>query len=73
MSAPEQRCSQAVPIREERVRLAELALKVEHANLVLLDEVEASLLGLLDGQVIGGDDLMWALTTPMKCQLTYSV
>lgn len=42
------------------------ALEVEHANLVLLDEAEGGLRELLDGQVVGTDDLMRALTTPMK-------
>ncbi|TAM55733.1 MAG: type II toxin-antitoxin system Phd/YefM family antitoxin [Paraburkholderia sp.] len=42
------------------------ALEVEHANLVLLDEAEAGLRELLDGQVVGNDELMRALTTPMK-------
>lgn len=42
------------------------ALEVEHANLVLLDEAEAGLRELLDGQVVGIDDLMRALTTPAK-------
>ena len=42
------------------------ALEVEHANLVLLDEAEAGLRELLDGQVVGNDELMRALTTPTK-------
>jgi prevent-host-death family protein len=42
------------------------ALEVEHANLVLLDEAEASLSELVDGRVVGTDDLMGALTAPMK-------
>lgn len=42
------------------------ALEAEHASLVFLDEAEAGLRELLDGQVVGTDDLMRALTTPMK-------
>ncbi len=42
------------------------ALEVEHANLVLLDEAETGLRELLDNQVVGADDLMRALTTPIK-------
>lgn len=42
------------------------ALEVEHANLVLLDEAEAGLHELLDGQLVGNDELMRALTTPTK-------
>lgn len=42
------------------------ALEAEHANLVLLDAAEAGLRELLDDQVVGTDDLMRALTTPMK-------
>lgn len=42
------------------------ALEAEHANLVLLDEAEAGLHELLDGQVVGSDELMRALTTPTK-------
>jgi prevent-host-death family protein len=42
------------------------ALEMEHANLVLLDEAETGLREVLDGQLIGADDLMQALTTPIK-------
>jgi len=42
------------------------ALEVEHANLVLLDEAEAGLHELLDGQLVGNDELMRALTTSTK-------
>jgi prevent-host-death family protein len=42
------------------------ALEAEHANLVLLDEAEAGLRELLDGRSVSADELMRALTTPMK-------
>ncbi|MEJ8797074.1 type II toxin-antitoxin system Phd/YefM family antitoxin [Trinickia caryophylli] len=42
------------------------ALEIEHANLVLLDEAEAGLRELLDGQVVGNDELLRALTTSTK-------
>jgi hypothetical protein len=42
------------------------ALEVEHANLVLLDEAETGLREVLDGLLVGADDLMRALTTPIK-------
>jgi prevent-host-death family protein len=42
------------------------ALEVEHANLVLLDEAETGLREVLDGHLVGADDLMRALTTPNK-------
>jgi prevent-host-death family protein len=42
------------------------AFEMEHANLVLLDEAETGLREVLDGHLIGADDLMRALTTPIK-------
>ncbi len=42
------------------------ALEAEHANLVLLDEAEAGLRELMDGQSVSADELMRALTAPMK-------
>ena len=42
------------------------ALEAEHSSLVLLDDAEAGLRELLDGQVVGTDDLMRALTAPIK-------
>lgn len=42
------------------------ALEMEHANLVLLDEAETGLREVLDGQLIGADELMQTLTSPIK-------
>jgi prevent-host-death family protein len=42
------------------------ALEAEHASLVLLDEAETGLRELREGRLVGSEDLMRALTAPMK-------